>query len=42
MSPVNNLPDKESGSHNDENSAVTRARSGQVVKPPKHFDPAED
>jgi len=42
MSPVNNLPDEESGSHNDENSAVIRTRSGQVVKPPTRFDPAED
>jgi len=43
MSPVNNLPDEENGSHNDENSAVTRTscRSGQVVKPPKRFDPAK-
>jgi len=39
MSPVNNLTDNESGSHNDESSAVTRTR---VAKPPKCFDPAVD
>ena len=41
MSPVNNLPDKDIGSDNDDNSAVTRTRSSRVIKPPKCYVPAE-